>query len=412
MHVRVLMLSWECPPHIVGGLGKHVSDLVPALAAAGVEVHVVTPNVCGGASVEEIAPNATVYRVALPDFLHDAHAPLAFAQANNTSLERKALDLHLRLGGFDVIHAHDWTVAQCAVALKYAARRPLIVTVHSTERGRGQGHLLDGEALAINSTEWWLTFEAWRVITVSHFMTGQLGHYFGIPQDKIDVIHNGVLLPTTPPLVGAERQVFRRRFAHDDERIIFSVGRMVHEKGLHVLIDAAPQILREHPATKFVVAGTGTQLDALRERAWERGVYQQFYFTGYVSDHDRDHLFQVADVAVFPSLYEPFGIVALEAMAHRCPVVVSATGGLTEVVRLYETGLTAHPGIPESLAWAVLETLDHPDWAAQRAEHAFKQVETLYNWTDIAAQTADVYRRVLRECGQCDWSTVAIGQIA
>lgn len=410
--MRVLMLSWECPPHIVGGLGKHVSDLVPALAAAGIEVHLVTPNLCGGAAVEEIAPNATVYRVALPDIVRDIHAPVALAQANNTSLERKALDLHVRLGGFDLIHAHDWTVAHSAVALKYATRRPLVVTVHSTERGRGQGHLLSGEALAINGTEWWLTFEAWRVITVSQYMTGQLGHYFGIPEDKIDVIHNGVLLPTTPPLVGAERQAFRRRFAHDDERIVFSVGRMVQEKGLQVLIDAAPQILREHPATKFVVAGTGNYLDALRERAWQRGVYQQCYFTGFVSDQDRDHLFQVADVAVFPSLYEPFGIVALEAMAHRCPVVVSATGGLAEVVRLHETGLTAHPSVPESLAWAVLSTIEHPDWAAQRAENAFQQVRTLYNWSHISAQTAAVYRRVLRECHHSDWSPVAAGQLA
>jgi glycosyltransferase involved in cell wall biosynthesis len=396
----------------VGGLGKHVSDLVPALAASGIEVHVVTPNLCGGASVEQLAPNATVHRVDMPDMRHNGHASVALAQACNTSLERKGLDLHLRLGGFDLIHAHDWTVAHSAIALKYAIRRPLVVTVHSTERGRGQGHLMNGEALAINGTEWWLTFEAWRVITVSQYMVGQLGHYFGMPQDKVEVIPNGVLLPTTLPLEGDERRAFRRRFASDDERIVFSVGRMVQEKGLHVLIDAAPRILSEHYATKFVLAGTGSQFDALRHRAWERGVYEKFYFTGFVSDQDRDHLFQVADVAVFPSLYEPFGIVALEAMAHRCPVVVSATGGLAEVVRLHETGLTAHSGVPESLTWAVLETLRHPEWASRRAENAFHEVGTRYNWAQIAAQTAAVYRQVLDECDHSDWSPVAVGQMA
>jgi glycosyltransferase involved in cell wall biosynthesis len=343
---------------------------------------------------------------------HSRDALVSLAQANNTSLERKALELHLRLGGFDLIHAHDWSVAHSAVAMKYAARLPLVVTVHSTERGRGQGHLMTGEALAINGTEWWLTFEAWRVITVSQYMIGQLGHYFGMPQDKIDVIPNGVTFPATPPLSDAERQAFRRRFAADNEQIVFTIGRMVHEKGLHVLLDAAPQILRERPATKFVIAGTGNQLDALRFHAWECGVYQQCYFTGYVSDQDRDHLFQVADVAVFPSLYEPFGIVALEAMVHRCPVVVSATGGLAEVVRLHETGLTAYTGVPESLAWAVLETLNHPEWAKQRAENAYRQVATLYNWTHIAEQTEAVYRRVLRECRRSDWSPVAVGQMA
>ena len=408
--MRVLMLTWECPPHIVGGLGKHVSDLVPALAAAGVDVHVVTPNLCGGAPVEHIAPNATIYRITLPDVQPGGASPVTLAQTHNVSLERKALELHVRLGGFDLIHAHDWLVAHSAVAVKYAARIPLIVTVHSTERGRGQGLLASDQAMAINSTEWWLTYEAWRLITVSQYMTGQLGHYFGIPNDKIDVVPNGVVLPPAP-LPSAECRALRRRFADDHERLVFSVGRMVHEKGLHVLIDAAPQILREHPATRFVIAGTGSQLDALRQRAWERDVHRQVSFTGFIPDQDRDCLFQVADVAVFPSLYEPFGIVALEAMAHRCPVVVSATGGLAEVVRLHETGLTAHPGIADSLAWAVNETLSHPDWARQRAENAYGEVGARYNWGLIADQTRAVYGRVLRDYHQSDWAPATIGQL-
>jgi glycosyltransferase involved in cell wall biosynthesis len=161
-----------------------------------------------------------------------------------------------------------------------------------------------------------------------------------------------------------------------------------------------------------VLAGTGSQLETLRQQAWEGGMYQQCYFTGYVSDADRDHLFQVADVAVFPSLYEPFGIVALEAMARHCPVVVSATGGLAEVVHLHETGLTAHCGVPESLAWAVLQTLNHRDWARRRAENAYHQVVTRYTWPQVAARTEEVYRRVLREGRHSDWSPMRIGEPA
>ena len=409
--MRVLMLTWEYPPNLVGGQGRHVSELAPALAALGVEVHVVTPDLCGGAAEEEVAPNATVHRVALPDMRHNGHGFMAVVQESNSRLEAKARELHLRLGGFDLIHAHEWSVAYSAVALENATQVPLVVTIHATERGRGQGSLAGAEALAIDEAEGWLTSEAWRVITVSRFMATEIDRYFSIPRDKIDVIHNGVALPAAASLPGDERRDFRRRFACDDEQIVFSVGRLVYEKGLHVLIDAAPEILARQRATKFVVAGAGGQLEALRQRAWERGVYDQFYFTGYISDQDRDRLFQVADVAVFPSIYEPFGIVALEAMAYRCPVVVSATGGLAEVVRLHETGITAHPGAPDSLAWAVVETLRHPEWARARADNAFHEVRQCYTWARIAHQTVDVYHCAHQAWQRGGWAQPAHEQL-
>jgi glycosyltransferase involved in cell wall biosynthesis len=133
-------------------------------------------------------------------------------------------------------------------------------------------------------------------------------------------------------------------------------------------------------------------------------VEDAFIFTGYLPDEERDRLFEVADVAVFPSLYEPFGIVALEAMVHRCPVVVAAAGGLAEVVKLHETGMTSHPGSAESLAWAVVETLRHRDWAIARADNAFDEVRELYSWPRIARETTEVYRRVQQEWRQSGWT--------
>ncbi len=391
--MRVLMLSWEYPPHTVGGLAKHVVELLPALAAAGVDLHLITPNLRDAPPEEQIAPNARVYRVSLPDMSIDGPDLVTFVQTANGYLQQKARDLLISTGPFDLVHAHDWLVAYCGVAAKYAGRIPLVATIHSTERGRGQGYLVTEQALAINGTEWWLGYEATRVITVSQFMAGQLAHDFSMPDDKIDVIPNGVSLSATRWLTGAERLAFRRQFAHDDEPIVFYVGRVVYEKGVHVLVDAAPQIIAQIGTTKFVIAGTGMQLDSLRHRAWERGVYDQFYFTGFVSDADRDRLFQVADVAVFPSLYEPFGIVAIEAMSYRCPVVVAAAGGLSEVVRNHETGMTSYPGNPSSLAWAVCHTLEHPDWAQARAENGWREVQQIYNWNRIAKETIAVYRR-------------------
>jgi glycogen synthase len=410
--MRVLMLSWEYPPYVIGGLSQHVSNLVPALAEAGVEVHVVAPNPRNGLTEERIHANATIHRVATPHPGHDGNGLIATTKTNNSSLEQKARELHLRLGGFDLIHAHEWSVAYSAVAIKYATSLPLVATIHATERGRGQGHLASSEALAINGTEWWLTFEAWRVVTVSHFMADQLTQYFDVPRDKVEVIANGVAMPAYRRLDVAERRAFRNRFAREDERIVFFVGRIVYEKGLHLLIEAASRILAECGPTKFVIAGTGDQLNRLRQYVHQRGLHDRFFFTGFVPDADRDGLFQVADVAVFPSIYEPFGIVALEAMVHRCPVVVAATGGLKEVVRLFETGMTFHAGSSDSLAWAVGETLRYPERARARAEAALHEVEQHYQWSHIAAHTIAVYQRVISAWRQSTWAPTRVEQLA
>jgi len=402
--LRILLLSWEYPPHVVGGLGKHVADLVPVLAAQGMEVHIVTPELRGGAVEEVICPGATVHRVPLPTTMVEGQSIVAFSQASNTSLERRARELHFLLGGFHLIHGHDWLVAYSSVALKYALKLPLIVTVHSMEHGRMQGNLSNEQSLAINGTEWWLTYEAWRVITVSHYMARQVHDLFSVPRDKLDIIPNGVMLPQAAPLERAERDALRRQYAADQEKIVYYVGRVVHEKGIHILIDAAPQIVRTFPHVKFVIAGTGTLLDALRQRAVDRGVSQSFIFTGFISDDLRDKLYQIADVAVFPSLYEPFGIVALEAMAYGCPVVAAHTGGLAEFIKPHETGILTHPGDPGSLAWGILHTLQQPEWATIRAANALHEVQQIYNWERIAAQTIESYRQTYEGWLHSPWS--------
>jgi glycosyltransferase involved in cell wall biosynthesis len=391
--LRILLLSWEFPPHVAGGLGKHVADLAPALAAHGIEVHVVTPHLRGGTSTESICPGATVHRVPCGP-ARDGDNIVTFSQHSNSSLERKSHELSAELGGFDLIHGHDWLVAYSSIALKYALKRPLVVTVHSMERGRRQGDMSDEQALAINGTEWWLTYEAWRVITVSNYMREQVETFFGVPRDKLDVIYNGVNPPSGPPLVAANRAKFRSAYAAADEPIVYYVGRIVYEKGVHVLVNAAPAILRDQPRTRFVIAGTGPMLDTLRQQTVELGLADRFVFTGYISDEVRDKLYQVANVAVFPSLYEPFGIVALEAMAYNCPIVVTQTGGLAEFVRPHENGIMVYPDNPSSLAWGILHTLHHPEWAALRAANALRDVKSIYNWDRIATQTIETYRRI------------------
>ncbi len=420
--MRILMLSWEYPPNVVGGLGAHVAALVPALARAGVQVHLVTPRWAGGLAEEGVlgerrgtprsdraaarieppasAP-ATVYRVDPPVMKIGNY--IADVQQTNLDMGEQGQKLFDQLGGFDLIHAHDWLVAFGAESLKRLNKAPLVATIHATERGRGRGMLNGQMAQAINGTEWWLTYEAWRVICASQFMADEVRSYFQTPPDKVDVIPNGV---DTTPFDSLDRQdlsQFRSKWARSDQPIVFSVGRLVEEKGAQLIVEAAPRVLAEFPMVKFIIAGTGWLSDQLKRRVWELGVADHVEIAGFISDEDRNCLFKISDVAVFPSLYEPFGIVALEAMAAKCPVVASSVGGLGEVVRHDETGITVYPNNVESLAWGIAYTLKRPELAQIRTERAYRMVKTEYSWDRIAARTIQVYERVIRERAETKW---------
>jgi glycogen synthase len=400
--MRVLMLTWEYPPHVVGGLGKHVMDLAPALADGGVELHVLTPLLRDGAEREITPPGIHVHRVG-PPRMQD-HSLVTFALQTNTVMEQAARKLRDDVGGFDLIHAHDWLDTTVGVALKHAWRRPLVATIHATERGRGQGYVgNNGHSERINSMEWRLTYEAWRVIACSRFMAGQIHDYFSTPLDKIDVVPNGIYIRPDPFASQKERCAFRRRFVADEQPLVYNVGRVVYEKGLHVLLDAWPRVLSVLPQARLLIAGAGGYLPALTQRAHDLGIASQVIFTGFISDDERDKLYHVADVATIPSLYEPFGIVALEAMAANCPVVVAATGGLAEVVTSHETGLTVLPNDPAALAWGILHTLQHPDWSRARAANALRVARDHFSWQMIARATADVYARTYAAWQQSSW---------
>lgn len=398
--MRILMFSWEYPPYIVGGLGKHTAELVPPLGKLpGIDLHVVTPRWGGGEAVEQV-DEATVHRVEPPSIEGDFYT---VAWHTNLYLEEYANRLWQETGPFDLIHVHDWLVAWVGAACKRNYRVPLVSTIHATERGRGRGYLGNNQARAIHQIEWWLTYESWRVIACSEYMAGEITDYFQCPRGKIDVIPNGVDTRRFDLLEGQDLTRFRNMYALPFEEIVFYVGRVVHEKGLHVLLRALPLILAQQPSAKVVVAGKGPELDSLRTLAWSLGVGEKVLFTGFISDKDRDRLFMVADCAVFPSLYEPFGIVALEAMAAKCPVVVSEVGGLTEVVQHAATGITVYPDDPGSLAWGILHTLQHPKWSAARVTNAYRVVRDEFNWDRIARLTTDVYWRVIAERVEAAW---------
>lgn len=398
--MRVLIISWEFPPHMIGGLGKHVVELAATLMAQGWQVVVLTPQISGGEPHEITAEGVHVYRTAVADM---AYGFISFNAEVNELLDQAGRTLAEAVGGFDLIHVHDWLTAPAGIALKYAWKIPLIATIHATERGRGQGRLLGPQAERINTIEWSLTFEAWRVIACSQFMAAQVNAYFATPWDKIDVVPNGVSILPNPFATTAHRQAFRRYYAEDDQPIAYYVGRIVYEKGLHILLDAWPKVLRSYAQARLVIAGAGPYLGELQDQASWLGIQDSVIFSGFITDAERDQLYHVADVAVFPSLYEPFGMVALEAMAACCPVVVAATGGLIEVVRSHETGLLIQPGNPQSLAWGLLHTLQNPEWTTARVTTAFQEARDNYGWSIIAERTAATYEQVKAEWDRGDW---------
>ncbi|MCX7859502.1 MAG: glycosyltransferase family 4 protein [Chloroflexus sp.] len=394
--MHILQISWEYPPHIVGGLGRHVADLAPALTDHEVHVTVITPQLRGGEPFERLH-NLTICRVAISPFDTDDFP--GFVHHAGRHLEHAAHALFPG-GRPDLIHVHDWLTAEAGIALKHHWRVPLIATIHATERGRSQGDINGYRSQQINDLEWRLTYEAWRVIVCSHFMARQVRDYFTTPPDKIDVISNGVHIPPQPFATPADWVAFRRRFAADNESLVIFVGRLVYEKGVHILLEAWQRVLAEMPA-RLVIAGTGSLLDELKGRAAEMGIPVEFL--GFISDEDRNRLYAVGDLAVFPSLYEPFGIVALEAFAAGCPVIVSDAGGLAEVVQHELNGLVVPAGDAVALANALLASLHAPAESRLRAARGAALARAYYTWNRIAGEVKAVYDRVWTEWKAGAW---------
>jgi glycogen(starch) synthase len=382
---RILMLSWEYPPVLVGGLGRHVHALATTLVAAGHEVTVVTRHV-PGALLEEYAEGVRIIRAPddPPTFVVENGDLLAWAMAFNHTLTRAALRA-ARTGSYDAVHAHDWLVAHAAVTVRGHLDVPLVATIHATESGRHQGWLPAAHNRTIDDVERWLAHEAVRVIVCSDFMRAEVGRLFDVPAERTDVVYNGVDVLrwyARPRAVAAARQ----RFAAPDAPLVTFAGRLVYEKGVQHLLGAVPRLAERHPGLRVVVAGDGPYRGELEALACPAVT-----FTGFLGGHDLTALMGASDCYVVPSIYEPFGMVALEAAAAGTPVAVADTGGLAEIVQHGVTGVTFAPRDPEALAASVGSVLADREYARTLARRARRRVREDFTWQAIAAQTAAVY---------------------
>ncbi len=399
--MHVLMLSWEYPPKVVGGIARHVYDLSRAMVEQGSEVTVIT---CGTQEAPdfELVNGVKVYRVTMnnpstPDFL-------TWVLQLNLNMVEQANRLVLMGEKFDIVHAHDWLAGFAGKNLKHAWRIPLISTIHATEYGRNTG-LHNELQRYISNVEWWLGYESWRVICCSQYMRNELLSVFQIPDDKILIIPNGVY-PEEFRTTSVDVNKVRSNYSAPNEKIIFHVGRIVREKGLGVLLDAFSRVLAVEPQTKLIIAGRGPYLEELRYRAYQLGIYEKIYFAGYIDDNTRNALYQCADVTVFPSLYEPFGIVALEGMAAGTPIVVSDTGGMSEIIQHGVNGLKAYNDNPVSLADNILWALHNPEHTKKMSLKAWEDIKNIYDWNKIANSTIEAYQRILTEYQASTWHAV------
>jgi glycogen(starch) synthase len=391
--MRVLTFSWEYPPIIEGGLARHVRKLSEQLVALGVEVHVVTRG--GGAlQATEERHGVIVHRVNEPPFPRDdINAFVRWVAAMNRDLARLGEQLR-STHEFDLVHSHDWLVAKAASRVARAAGRPWLVTIHATEYGRHQGWVQKYPQSYIHAAEREMARNADHVITCSRYMRSHVATVFGVPRGQITAMQNGIDVNDLEP-VADDLPALRSRYAQADEQLVLLVGRLVYEKGFHLALDALAPVIKQRGNVRFVVAGTGTAEAELRIQARRLGLQRKGAFLGWVGDDMLHSLYRVSDLCIVPSIYEPFGIVALEAMASGCLCVVADTGGLREVVPGDGTVGLRFPSRDTAALQEIVERVLSDDalraqLVAEAREHVLR-----FDWAQVALQTLAVYGKTV-----------------
>ncbi len=389
--MRVLLFCWEYPPVIEGGLARHVRKLSEHLVTEGVEVHVVSRG-GGHLPAEEDRHGVVVHRVREPEFPRDVDAFVRWVDGMNADMYELALAVSERFE-FDLVHSHDWLVADVAERLASHIGCPWLVTVHATEFGRHQGWVSSYPQSHIHGVEKRMVAAADRVITCSHYMRGHVATVLGAPLERTTVIQNAVDPRDLEAPVDLER--LRARFAQPHERLVLLVGRLVYEKGFHLALDALAQTVNRLGGVRFVVAGSGTAEAELRAQAQRLGLMRHGSFLGWVGDDMLHALYRVAEIAIVPSIYEPFGLVALEAMACGCLCIVADTGGLREVVPADGTvGLRFRSRDADALG-EVLARILNDDHARARLVAEAREHVLGFDWREVARRTHEVYRAVV-----------------
>jgi glycogen(starch) synthase len=406
MSGRVLILSWEYPPVIEGGLARHVRKLAEELVRQGTAVDVLTrgrgeplarssdhgewvAESAGGGGLVELRGGVRVHRVPEPRWPRDLERFVGWVQRMNDDMLRAGAEL-TEEHAYELVHGHDWLVAHASATLADRLGVQYLTTIHATEHGRHQGWVQNEPQAHIHGVERWMARRADSVIVCSHYMRGHVADVFDIEESRVTVIPNGIDPSDLRPVKDLE--ALRAEFAAPHERLVVLVGRLVYEKGFQLALDALPGVIERVGDVRFVIAGSGTHEQELKAQARRLGLDAHGVFLGWIGDDALHSLYRIADLCVVPSLYEPFGLVALEAMASGCPCIVADTGGLREVVPAGErVGLRFNGGDPEHLGVMIERLLTdarlRERLVAEASEHVLR-----FDWSDVARRTRGVYR--------------------
>jgi glycogen(starch) synthase len=392
--MKVLMLGWEYPPFFTGGLGIHSRGLTEGLVKQGIDVTFIMPsgkgNIEPGTGVKiisagrkKIIPIPSKLRPYTPstafsashiqgaggrsevygwDILKDVvdYAEMAAAVAKDES--------------FDIIHCHDWMTFLAGIKIKKESGKPLVITVHSTEFDRSGMNNMNN---TITHIEWLGMYEADRVITVSNYMKVRLMEFYKVPDWKIDVIYNAVDEEYHPDL------------GSKPGKMVLFLGRLVLQKGPDYFLMAAKKVLEKEKDVTFVIVGKGDMLPQLISMAINLGISDHVFFAGYQDDIKK--YYQAADLYVMPSVSEPFGITALEAMSSGTPVLVSKQSGVSEAVR---HRITADFWDVDDIASKIIGVLKYAPVKRLMIRNGLHEVKG-FRWEEIAKITMGVYSKVI-----------------
>jgi len=417
--MRIGYFVWEYPPRIVGGLGTYAENICPAILDLGHDISVFTVN-DGTLKTREILKGIDVNRPMLAD--GSSILPLFLTEDlkrwgtgiklfndvliyNILSATKFVNELIKKEGyNFDMICAHDWLSAMAGIMIKQETGLPFVLHLHSTEWGRS----LDGGSETVLHIEKTAADVADRIITVSYPMEEDLIRH-GFDPDKIKVCWNGIRVDKYDPKRLANEDIMRLRSRYGigpEERMILFVGRLTAVKGVVNLVKAMPTVISKHPEAKLVILGKGelerTVSDLINRLGVGDKVKARFEF---VSEEERILHYGACDLFAAPSVYEPFGIIALEAMAMEKPVVVGAKGisGFRDFVIPSghdQTGVHVDGNNSADIAWGINSLLKDMEGAREMGKRGRRRVKKYFSWDKIAEYTIAIYEDVIEEVGK------------
>lgn len=405
---RVLHVSWEYPPLIYGGLGRHVEELTKAQAAAGATVTVLTQHGPGERLPDhEIVDGVHVLRVdpPTPEVPREPEALVEWT----TKLDQRLGEVgsHL-LSEFahelgeppNIVHAHDWVVSHSAQSLAKEFGTKLVTTFHATESGRHQGWIKGDVSTHIDHVEASLSHRSDQIIVCSDWMKNEIRRQFRVSGRRVWVIPNGIDLATwsTDNLDTKAMAQTAKNYGGPDTPLVLFAGRLEWEKGVQTFIEAAALVKEQlstpsttSPTPHFVIAGTGTLEEQFKNQAAEAGLDDVLTFEGWLPPENIQALIASASAVVIPSLYEPFGITALESAALEAPLVVARSGGLAEIVDEQRCGRVFEPENATELAMELGDALNNPTSSRVMAHTLLGELANSYDWGIIARDTISVY---------------------